>query len=292
MPKSMTGYGRVKKLIDGRDIIVEIRSVNSRYLDTTIRLNKIYSPLEDKLKQLVSAFLSRGKVEVYLSIDNISGDKTELTLNREFIEGYIQALKTIKNDYAVLGEVNLSMIASKPDAFNIKKLEEDMSEVWEAVKIVATEAFAAYDEMRKTEGANLKTDMTERMMQIKAISERIKELSPRSVAAHNQKLRERVRSLLDNVEVDESRLLTECAILADKLDITEELVRLNSHIEQFSAILDEDNPTGRKLDFLLQEINREVNTCGSKTNDSDIAKLVIEAKSELEKIREQVQNIE
>ncbi|MDD2268225.1 MAG: YicC family protein [Eubacteriales bacterium] len=292
MLRSMTGYGRVKKLADGRDIVVEVRSVNSRFLDTTVRLNRLYSPLEEKLKQLVSEYISRGKIEIYLSIDNISGEKTELTLNREYIEGYINALKTIKSDYGIPGNINLSMIASKTDAFNVKKLDEDMNEVWESVKCVAIEAFEAFNTMRSTEGQNLRADITKRMEEVAQTAERIKELSPKSVQAHNQKLRERVKTLLDGVDVDEARLISECAILADKLDITEELVRLKSHIDQFESILEEDNPTGRKLDFLLQEINREVNTCGSKANDNEIAKLVVEAKSELEKIREQVQNIE
>lgn len=292
MLRSMTGYGRVKKLADGRDIVVEVRSVNSRFLDTTVRLNRLYSPLEEKLKQLVSEYISRGKIEIYLSIDNISGEKTELTLNREYIEGYINALKTIKSDYGIPGDINLSMIASKTDAFNVKKLDEDMNEVWESVKCVAIEAFEAFNAMRSTEGQNLRADITKRMEEVAQTAERIKELSPKSVQAHNQKLRERVKTLLDGVDVDEARLISECAILADKLDITEELVRLKSHIDQFESILEEDNPTGRKLDFLLQEINREVNTCGSKANDNEIAKLVVEAKSELEKIREQVQNIE
>ena len=292
MLRSMTGYGRVKKLTDGRDIVVEVRSVNSRFLDTTVRLNRLYSPLEEKLKQLVSDYITRGKIEVYLSIDNISGEKTELTLNREYIEGYINALKTIKEDYGIPGDINLSMIASKPDAFNVKKLDEDMNEVWEAVKNVAIEAFEAFNTMRATEGQNLKKDLLERMRIVIQAAEKTNELSPKSVQAHNQKLRDRVKNLLDGVEVDEARLIAECAILADKLDITEELVRLRSHIEQFDSILEEDNPTGRKLDFLLQEINREINTCGSKANDNEIAKLVVEAKSELEKIREQVQNIE
>ncbi|HBL84013.1 MAG: YicC family protein [Clostridiales bacterium GWF2_38_85] len=292
MIKSMTGYGRVKKLINGRDIIVEIRSVNSRFLDTTVRLNRMYSPFEDKLKQLVSEYISRGKIEIYTSVDNISGDKVELTLNKEYIEGYIKALKTIVDDYNVPGEITLSMLASKPDAFNLKKLDEDMNEIWEAVKEVAAASFNEFDRMREIEGQNLKVDLIERIKIVEQISLKIFELSPKSVEAHNQKLRERVRTLLEGAEVDEARLLAECAILADKLDITEELVRLKSHIDQLKTILEEDNPTGRKLDFLLQEINREVNTCGSKANDIEIAKLVVDAKSELERIREQIQNIE
>ena len=292
MLRSMTGYGRVKKLIDGRDILVEIRSVNSRFLDTNIRLNRIYSPLEDKLKQLVSDFISRGKIEIYMSVDNISGDKVELTLNREYIEGYIKALNTIVEDYRVPGEITLSMLASKPDAFNLKKLDEDMNEIWEAVKSVAIDSFNEFNNMREVEGQNLKVDLISRIEIIKEISKKIQELSPKSVEAHNLKLRERVKTLLEGAEVDEARLLAECAILADKLDITEELVRLKSHVDQFMTILEEDNPTGRKLDFLLQEINREVNTCGSKANDNEIAKLIVDAKSELEKIREQIQNIE
>lgn len=288
----MTGYGRYKELIGGKDITVEVRSVNSRYLDTTVKMPRLYGVFEEKLKKLISSYVSRAKVEVYVSIDNIEGDKIELSLNREYLEGFLGALGTVKNDYSVGGEIDISTIASKNEVFIQRRLEDDMSELWSSVEAVSKKAFGLYDEMRKTEGAALVGDLLARIDKIDELRASILERAPKVVAEHSEKLRKRIEELLGDVKVDEQRLLTECAIFADKADVTEELTRLSSHINQFKDILETESQVGRKLDFLVQEINREINTCGSKANDNDMSKLVIEAKCELEKIREQIQNLE
>ncbi len=292
MVKSMTGYGRYKELIGGKDITVEIRSVNSRYLDTNIKLARLYGPLEEKLKRMISKYVSRAKVDLYVGVDNIEGEKIELSLNREYLEGFLGALNTVKNDYNVVGDVDISTVASKNEVFIQRRLEDDMNELWCAVEAVATKAFELYDDMRKREGEALVADLLSRIATIDSIRAKINERVPKVVSEYNEKLRKRIEELLGDVKVDEQRLLTECAVFADKADVTEELTRLSSHIDQFKKILSEEEQVGRKLDFLVQEINREVNTCGSKANDNDIAKLVIEAKCEIEKIREQIQNLE
>lgn len=292
MIRSMTGYGRCRESIGSRDITVEIRSVNSRYLETTVKMNRLYGALEDKVKRLASAYISRGKVDIYVGIDNTEGDRIELSLNREYLEGYIGALKTIKNDYGVDGEINLRLLAGKPEVFISRKPDDDMEELWKSVEQVATKAFEAYLEMRGVEGERLKADVIARLDAIEAMRDKLVVLSPASVKAANDKMVERIKTLLAGVPVDESKLLTECAAYADKCDVTEEMVRLHSHIKQFRDMLESDNAIGKKMDFLIQEINREVNTTGSKCNDTEMSCIVIEAKSEIEKIREQIQNIE
>ena len=292
MVKSMTGYGRYKELIGGKDITVEIRSVNSRYLDANIKVSRLYGPLEEKLKRMISKYVSRAKVDLYVGVDNIEGEKIELSLNREYLEGFLGALNTVKADYNVSGDIDISTVASKNEVFIQRRLEDDMNELWRAVESVATKAFELYDDMRKREGEALVCDLLSRIDTIDDIRAKITERVPKVVSEYNEKLRKRIEELLGDVKVDEQRLLTECAVFADKADVTEELTRLSSHIDQFKKILSEEEQVGRKLDFLVQEINREVNTCGSKANDNDIAKLVIEAKCEIEKIREQIQNLE
>ena len=292
MVKSMTGYGRYKELIGGKDITVEIRSVNSRYLDANIKLSRLYGPLEEKLKRMISKYVSRAKVDLYVGVDNIEGEKIELSLNREYLEGFLGALNTVKSDYNVSGDIDISTVAAKNEVFIQRRLEDDMNELWLAVESVATKAFELYDDMRKREGEALVSDLLSRIDTIDGIRAKINERVPKVVSEYNEKLRKRIEELLGDVKVDEQRLLTECAVFADKADVTEELTRLSSHIAQFKKILSEEKQVGRKLDFLVQEINREVNTCGSKANDNDIAKLVIEAKCEIEKIREQIQNLE
>lgn len=292
MIKSMTGYGRCKESVGKRDITVEIRSVNSRYLECTVKINRLYGALEDKVKQLVSSVISRGKVDVYVGVESIEGDRIELALNREYLEGYVSALKTIKNDYAIEGDINLRMLSSKPEIFISRKADEDLDEIWQGIKYVAEKALASFNEMRAAEGARLKEDLFARIGTLEGMRDRLNALAPESVKEANEKMKARVKALLEAVPVDESRLLTECAVYADKCDVTEELVRLDSHFNQFRTMLQDSMPVGRKMDFLVQEINREINTTGSKCSDTAMAKTVIEAKSEIEKIREQIQNIE
>ncbi len=292
MIKSMTGYGRQKELVGANDITVEVKSVNSRYLDCTVKINRVYGVMEDRLKQLAACYTTRGKLDIYVSVDCLEGDKVELTLNREYLEGYLKALKTIRDVYGIEGEINLRMLAVKPEIFLAKKADEDTEAVWSCVREVAEKALAAFSAMREREGSKLREDLLARIDNLEILRARLAELAPASVKEYNEKMTERVRTLLDGTPVDESRLLTECAVYADKCDITEELVRLKSHFDQYREMLDESQPVGRKLDFLAQEMNREVNTAGSKCSDSAMIKIVIEAKAELEKIREQIQNIE
>jgi len=292
MAQSMTGYGRKRLLADGKDISFEIKAVNSRYLDLNIKLSRLYNPLEERIKQLVSSRVSRGKVDVYLSVSNIEGDGTSLALNKDYLEAYLDVMARIKEEYGVSGEVNLSMISSKNDVFTVTRPDEDMEAVWALIKPVAEAALDEFSEMRSTEGAKLVADIREHAAATASLRAAIKELAPISVENAKQKMINRIKELLEGVNPDEGRLLTECAIFADKADINEELARLDSHFAQLEGILKESAPIGRKLDFLVQEINREINTIGSKSSDVDIARAVVAAKSEIEKIREQIQNIE
>ncbi len=292
MVKSMTGYGRCREVCGGRDISVEVKSVNSRYIDASIKTGRLYTALEERLKALASVYISRGKLDLYLTIENVGGDKTDLTVNREYLESYIRLLRQIQTEYGLGGEVTVQTVAGRPEIFSQTKPDEDMEEVWAAVEPVARKAFESFLSMRKTEGERLASDMLGHLQTLEAIRNELAERAPQVVAESNDRMQARIRELLGAVPADESRLLTECAVFADKADINEELARLDSHFRQFRSMLNEEIPIGRKLDFLVQEINRECNTIGSKSNDTSFAKLVIEAKSEVEKIREQIQNIE
>ena len=292
MVKSMTGYGRCREVVDGRDILVEVKSVNSRYIDANIKTGRLYNALEEKLKSLASTYISRGKVDIYLTVENLDGEKTQLNVNKEYLESYIHLLRKIQQEYGLGGDVTVQTVANKPDIFSQVKADEDMDEVWTAVEPVARKAFGIFMEMRKAEGQKMAADVLNHLTTLEAIREELVTRAPQVVAESNARMQNRIREILGNVPADESRLLTECAVFADKADISEELARLDSHFKQFRSMLEEDVPGGRKLDFLVQEINRECNTIGSKSNDTSFAKLVIEAKSAVEKIREQIQNIE
>ena len=292
MIKSMTGYGRHREVIDGRDILCEVKSVNSRYLDTNIKIGRLYNALEDTVKQYASSRVSRGKMDIYISIDNISGDDNGLSVNEKFLESYVNLLRDIKNRYQLGGDVTIQTVAGRNEVFVTTRPDEDTEAAGKALLIVLEKAFDGFTAMREAEGAKLKDDLLSHLYVLEGIRASIVERAPESIRENNEKMKARIRELLEGANYDESRLLTECAIFADKADISEELARLDSHFAQFKKILEETVPVGRKLDFLVQEMNREVNTIGSKCNDSEIAKSVIEAKSYVEKIREQIQNIE
>ena len=292
MIKSMTGFGRYKEVLDGRDILCEVKSVNSRYLDANIKITRLFSPFEDRVKQLASGFISRGKLDIYISVDSISGEKTNLSLNNEYLDSYIKLLQEIKNDYSLEGDITLPMIAAKNEVFIVRKVDEDLEAVWQSIERVAKEAFRQFLEMRIREGTKLQKDIQSNLAELERLSELIALRAPESVRTSNERIKARITELLNGVTVDEARLLTECAVFADKTDINEELARLDSHFSQFKAVFSEELPVGRKLDFLVQELNREINTIGSKANDSEIARLVIDAKCAIERIREQIQNIE
>lgn len=292
MIKSMTGYGRHREVIDGRDILCEVKSVNSRYLDTNIKIGRMYNALEDTVKQYASSRVSRGKMDIYISIDNIQGDDNGLAVNEKFLESYVKLLRDIKSRYELGGDVTIQTVAGRNEVFVTTRPDEDTEAAGKALLIVMEKAFDSFTAMREAEGEKLKADLLSHLSVLENIRVDIVERAPESIKENNEKMKARVRELLEGANYDESRLLTECAIFADKADISEELARLDSHFSQFKKILEENVPVGRKLDFLVQEMNREVNTIGSKCNDSEIAKSVIEAKSFIEKIREQIQNIE
>lgn len=292
MIKSMTGYGRHREMIGDRDIMCEVKSVNSRYLDTNIKLARSYSALEDTVKQYAASRVSRGKMDIYISIENIAGNDHGLAVNEEFLASYVSLLRDIKERYALGGDVTIQTVAGRSEVFTQTRPDEDLEKIGEALLSVMEKAFDNFTAMREAEGEKLASDLLSHLAVLEDIRNSIVERAPLSVKENNEKMKARVRELLDGVEYDEARLLTECAIFADKADISEELARLSSHFSQFKKILKESVPVGRKLDFLVQEMNREVNTIGSKCNDRDIAQAVIEAKSYVEKIREQIQNIE
>ena len=292
MIKSMTGYGRHREVIDGRDILCEVKSVNSRYLDTNIKLGRAYNALEEKVKQYASSRVSRGKMDIYISIDNIAGDDNGLSVNEKFLESYVSLLRDIKERYALGGDVTIQTVAGRNEVFVTTRPDEDTEAAGRALLVVMEKAFDGFTEMRLAEGAKLEADLLSHLSVLEEIRASIAERAPLSVKESNEKMKARIKELLEGASYDEQRLLTECAVFADKADISEELARLDSHFAQFKKILKESVPVGRKLDFLVQEMNREVNTIGSKCNDGEIARQVIEAKSYVEKIREQIQNIE
>ena len=293
MIKSMTGYGRAKKEIGGRNILVELKSVNNRYLDCTVKLPKLFGFLEEKIKSYISSKgISRGKVEIFVSIDILEEIGVSVELDRAYAKSYIDALKTLAAEFNLENDISVMSVASHRDIFSVKKADEDMDREWANVLPVLEEATAAFITSREREGANMKADILSKKANIEALVKKIAPLSEADAKNQYAKLESRIKQLLGDVVVDENRLITECALFADKIAIDEELVRLSSHFEAFDQIVASDEPVGRKLDFLLQEINRETNTIGSKACDVNIAKIVVEIKSELEKIREQIQNIE
>ncbi len=292
MVKSMTGYGRASELIDGMMITVEIKSVNHRYFEFSPRVYRTYSFLEEKLKPFVQSFISRGKVDCSIQIEVQEGEDCVVQVNHSLVSGYINAFKEIESRYGVDADDVFEVLAAKNDIFAIRKETADEEKIWEAVKKVLGDALNAFVSMRCTEGKKLKADVLSCVDVIYADVEYIEMRSPQTVTEYNEKLKNRIKELIGDVNVDEQRLLTEAAIFADKIAVAEETVRLRSHIEQLKNLLDAEKPIGKDLDFLLQEVNRETNTIGSKASDLEITKRVLEMKSNIEKIREQIQNIE
>ncbi len=292
MVRSMTGYGRACELADGMSITVELKSVNSRYFEFSSRIYKNYSFLEDKIKTHLHSLVSRGKIECSVQIDTLETDDVIVQLNESLASGYIDAVKTLCEKYDLENDFTVSKLAAHNDIFIVRKAPADEEKIWAAVKDVLQKATENFVAMREVEGEKLKTDVLSRADTIISLVEKVETRSPETVKEYNQKLLARMQELLDDVNVDEQRLLTEAAIFADKVAVAEETVRLRSHIDQLRTFMNLNEPVGRKLDFLVQEINREANTIGSKANDIEIARVVIDIKSEVEKIREQIQNIE
>ena len=295
MLKSMTAFGRSKQSIGGKDITAEIRSVNNRYFDCNTRLPRAYSYLEEKIKPyLQSRGISRGKVDVSISVEVLETEGIDIALDTAYAKGYIEALRRLRDEFGLADDISVMSVARNQEIFSIHKPEEDAEEDWQNIQSVLAEAVDAFLAGRAAEGANIEKDLRAKVDNIYEITKKIEGLSEQSIATYHQRLRERLTQVLaDNkVTADENRILTECAIFADRVAIDEELVRLRSHFKAFDDILKMNEPTGRKLDFLIQEMNREINTVGSKCSDSEIAHLVVDVKTELEKIREQIQNIE
>lgn len=292
MIHSMTGYGRAVRTLNGREITVELRSVNNRFLDCTVKLPRAFSYAEDAVKQRVKASVARGKVDVYISVNATADENVRVSLNRPVLEGYLNALRTIAADYAVRDDISATALACFPEIFVVEKAEEDEERNTADLVSVAEEAIAAYNAMREREGEALAADVRAHAAVILSYVEKVEARSPVTVREYRARLEGKLREVLENKALDESRIVTEAAIFADKIAVDEETVRLRSHLSQLEALLCEGGAIGRKLDFLLQEMNREANTIGSKGNDLEQARNVVQIKAELEKIREQIQNIE
>ena len=292
MIRSMTGFGREHRIIGGREYLVEIRSVNSRYYEFNAKLPRAYMYLEEKLKTLIKGKISRGKVEISLSVYNISGKETAVSVNEGVVENYITALRAAGEKFGLMDDLTLSSVFRMTDAFNVVRAEEDEEEIWAAVKEVSEAALTRFVEMRETEGEKMKADVLEKLGNIEAMIEKVCEYSPDNVRAYREKLTAKMAEILGDKQIDEQRILLEAGLFAEKTAVDEETVRLKSHFSQFRSMLDSPEPVGRKLDFLVQELNRETNTIGSKAQDIRVTRIVVDVKSEIEKIREQIQNIE
>lgn len=295
MLKSMTAFGRARSSVGGKDITVEIRSVNNRFFDCSVKLPRSFSFLEEKVKPyLQSKSVTRGKVDVYIGIDVLDSPIPDITIDEGYTAAYVAALKELADKFSLTNDISVMQVAQNRDIFVIKKSEDDLEKEWNDVRTVLDSALERFIIGRENEGKNIESDIKSKVEKISSFVDSIESISLAEVSGYKQRLEARLREMLsDNKLVfDENRILTECAIFADKIAIDEELVRLRSHFTTFNGILASSEPAGRKLDFLLQEMNRETNTIGSKCQNASIAKIVVDVKCELEKIREQIQNIE
>lgn len=288
----MTGFGRAKQSLSGFEITVEIKSVNHKFFEFSSRLPRAYQFLEEKLKHLCQERIARGKVEISAMIENTAGNNIELTVNRDYADAYIAALKALAKEYKLKDDVKLSTLARNPDIFIQRKADIDEEAVTEAVLSTATIALDNFVNMRAAEGERLVNDVKSRTDFILDKVAIIEQRSPQTVIEYREKIEAKIKELIGDVHIEEQRLLTETAIFADKIAVAEETVRLRSHITALCELLDNGGTIGRKLDFIVQEMNRETNTIGSKCQDMEIARIVVDIKSEIEKIREQIQNIE
>lgn len=292
MIKSMTGFGRAQQTVDGMLITVEVKSVNHRYFEFTAKVPRAYIFLEEKLKALFSTGITRGKVECFVTIEHLEDHNAEVSVDMALAKGYVDAIRQLSEAFGLKDDISAFSLARLPDVITLHKAPAVEDAIWNAVEGVAKEALAQFLEMRQNEGEKLKKDVLSRTDTILEHVSFVESRSPETVKEYNEKLKIRMQELLGNAEVDEQRLLTEAAIYADKIAVDEETVRIRSHISQLRNFMEATEPIGRKLDFLVQEINREANTIGSKAQDVEIAKRVIAIKAEVEKIREQIQNIE
>ena len=294
MAKSMTAYGRSTGVVEGKSVTVEIKSVNSRYLDPQIKISRGFTYLEEKIKACLREHITRGKVDFYLGVDIIENIGSTVLLDKAYAESYIRALKELRDSFGLTDDISVMTVAQNRELFIPRQPEEDTEKIWTQFLPFINEALDRFDKMRQSEGDNLKTDLLTKKNNIKQMVAQIAEQSQKCTEAYHDKFITRLKKIMNDnsIVIDEQRVLTECAIYADKVAIDEELVRLDSHFSSFESIMSEEGPIGRKLDFLLQEMNRETNTMGSKCSDAEIARIVVDIKCELEKIREQIQNIE
>lgn len=289
---SMTGFGRSERIVGGRDISVEIRSVNHRYFDYSSRISRGYGFLDAKLKAFLQDRIARGKIDLLVTVETLESADAQVLVNHTLASGYLAALRELQERYGLRDDISVSGLARYADIFTVRRAPEDEEEIWEAVRGTAEEAFVPFSAMREAEGAHLTEDFLQRTAKILELVARVEERSPKTVDEYREKLKERLREMLADANLDEQRILTEAAIFADKVSVAEETVRLRSHIQQFHSLLGSGEAVGRRLDFLVQEMNREANTIGSKCVDAEIAHLVVDMKAEIEKLREQIQNIE
>ena len=292
MLKSMTGYGRAERTLDGRTVTVELRSVNNRYLDCNVRMPRLYLFAEEGFKAQVQKTISRGKVDVFITLEGAGTQALAVSVNRPVADGYYAALRELAELYGLDGDIPISLLSQFPDVLLAEKAEEDADQTAQEISAALTQALLDFDQMRTREGAKLEEDILSRAARIEELVEQVKSRSPETVSEYRARLEERMNEVLANLQLDPARILTEAAIFADKVAVDEETVRLTSHIAQLREMLSQGGAIGRKLDFLIQEFNREANTIGSKCSDMEIAGLVVEMKAEIEKIREQVQNVE
>ena len=292
MVKSMTGYGRAVETVNGREFTVEVRSVNNRYLDCTVKLPRMLSFAEEAVKQAVKATISRGKVDVYITVHSESASDVQVSLNKPLVEGYLAAMKEMVSAYGVTDDISVSLLSRMSEVFTVEKPQVDEDALKNDLMGVVNQALESYDAMRAVEGQALENDLRSRGNTILDLVAQVEAGNAQTVIDYRTRLENKLKEVLANTAIDESRILTEAAIFADKVAVDEETVRLRSHLEQMNEMLTKGGALGRKLDFLLQEMNRESNTIGSKCTDVRLARIVVDIKAELEKIREQTQNIE
>ncbi len=292
MVKSMTGYGRAVETVNGREFTVELRSVNNRYLDCSVKLPRSLTFAEEAVKQAVKATISRGKVDVFITLHSENGSDAKISLNTAVVEGYLAAMEQMASSYPVKNDISVSLLSRMPEVFSVEKPEVDEEQLLADLMQVVSVALSGFDAMRTTEGKALENDLRSRGAAIEAMVSQVEEGNAQTVVDYRARLETKLKEVLASTTIDESRILTEAAIFADKVAVDEETVRLRSHIQQMYTMLTGGGAVGRKLDFLLQEMNRETNTIGSKCTDVRLARIVVDMKAELEKIREQTQNIE
>lgn len=295
MIKSMTAFGRAKREGETKNITVELKSVNSRYFDCSVKMPRAYIFLEERIKNYVQKnAIGRGKVDVFLTVESLKTENVSVGIDEGYAKSYIEALRTLRDSFGLADDISVMTVARNQDVFSYARADEDLEAEWVNIREVLDEAIRGYVEMRTVEGKKAEDDIKAKLELIREYANEVEEISNTDTVGYRDKLEARLRAILDdnNVAIDENRLLTECAVWADKIAIDEELVRLRSHFGAFYDIINSPEPSGRKLDFLMQELNRETNTIGSKANNARIARIVVNMKGELEKIREQIQNIE